>query len=648
VNPPVVNPPVVIPPVVNPPVVNPPVVIPPVVNPPITPVTPPVLPAAGVTTTPATPSATIVVNFRGAGGALPLSSDDSGTVGVRSNSTITVSVPVMSMNGTPQIVAFVLGNSTFNLTYDQSSSAYTGMVQLPSVIGTYTTKAQAIFTDGRVAEKFVNLRVQGVGAVYEKQVIGAGRIPIPGAIVRLFRDNGGSGVSWDGTPYGQYNPLSTDANGTYVFEVPPGRYYMEVQKEGYEMVKTESVYIDGNVFNQVVYLIKIPTHFTEAIGNIISSNAPVTQKAAAIAQNIGQNVVYEVKRLQQDVLESPQTKAVTTNIVSPAAITVTVVNAASAFSVFNLLTYLQYLFTQPVLLFWRRKRKAYGTVYDSLTKRPVDLAILRLIHSESGVIVQTRVTDKRGRYIMSAKPGTYRIEVIKQNFSFPTSYLSGKKVDIDYNDLYHGDVFTMSEEGGVAFNIPVDPIVAEETPRKILLRMALRKTQHIVAFSGVLISAISFLIVPTVMMGGFVMVQVIVYIVFRRLSLTKRPKKLGKVYDVLTNKPLSRAMVRIYDAKFKKLLETQMTDSRGRYGFLVGKNVYYLAGGAKGYDAIQMPDIDLTKGEGVIDKTIPLMRTTSTKERQVAKTALDLPEEEKPEQKQGEKSDPTGGMATSH
>jgi hypothetical protein len=88
----------------------------------------------------------------------------------------------------------------------------------------------------------------------------------------------------------------------------------------------------------------------------------------------------------------------------------------------------------------------------------------------------------------------------------------------------------------------------------------------------------------------------------------EKPKKLGKVFDAITNKPLPRAVVRIFDAKFNKLLETQITDSRGRYGFLVGKNIFYLTGEAKGYDANKMPDMDLTKGEGVIDKEIPLSK----------------------------------------
>ena len=43
---------------------------------------------------------------------------------------------------------------------------------------------------------------------------------------------------------------------------------------------------------------------------------------------------------------------------------------------FNLLSYLQFIFTSPLLFVARRKRKAYGTVYNSATKVAVDLAIV--------------------------------------------------------------------------------------------------------------------------------------------------------------------------------------------------------------------------------------------------------------------------------
>jgi hypothetical protein len=65
--------------------------------------------------------------------------------------------------------------------------------------------------------------------------------------------------------------------------------------------------------------------------------------------------------------------------------------------------------------------------------------------------------------------------------------------------------------------------------------------------------------------------------------------------------------VRIFDKKYNKLLETQITDARGRYGFIVGRNIYYLLGQVAGYQVYKSEDLDLTKRtDTVIDAPIPL------------------------------------------
>jgi len=56
----------------------------------------------------------------------------------------------------------------------------------------------------------------------------------------------------------------------------------------------------------------------------------------------------------------------------------------------------------------------------------------------------------------------------------------------------------------------------------------------------------------------------------------KKKKKWGIVYDAESNQPVPIAVVRIFDQEFKKLLETQITDKNGRFGFLVKPGKYYI------------------------------------------------------------------------
>ena len=59
--------------------------------------------------------------------------------------------------------------------------------------------------------------------------------------------------------------------------------------------------------------------------------------------------------------------------------------------------------------------------------------------------------------------------------------------------------------------------------------------------------------------------------------------------------PLANTIARIFDKKFNKLLETQVTDKTGKYAFLVGKNEYYVVFERPGYEKQTSNTIDLTK-----------------------------------------------------
>jgi hypothetical protein len=94
---------------------------------------------------------------------------------------------------------------------------------------------------------------------------------------------------------------------------------------------------------------------------------------------------------------------------------------------------------------------------------------------------------------------------------------------------------------------------------------------------------------------------------FKRLAAPTKAKEWGIVYDPATGKSLDRVVVRIFDKKFNKLLETQATDANGKYGFFVRRNVYYLTAEKDGYEKYVSQDIDLSeKDEALVDQNIPL------------------------------------------
>ncbi|KKQ79004.1 MAG: hypothetical protein UT02_C0050G0001 [Parcubacteria group bacterium GW2011_GWC2_38_7] len=92
-----------------------------------------------------------------------------------------------------------------------------------------------------------------------------------------------------------------------------------------------------------------------------------------------------------------------------------------------------------------------------------------------------------------------------------------------------------------------------------------------------------------------VVIQVIIYFLFRRLSKSHKPISWGIVKDFLTGKGIKKTIVRVFDTRFNKLLDTQVTDNDGKYGFLVSKGEYYMTGHHENYEAFKSRIYDLTQ-----------------------------------------------------
>ncbi len=105
----------------------------------------------------------------------------------------------------------------------------------------------------------------------------------------------------------------------------------------------------------------------------------------------------------------------------------------------------------------RRSKRFWGVVYDSVTKEPLDPVIVKLIYAD-GREAETVVSDIAGRYGFLARPGKFKIFARKTNYSFPSKFAS-TYTDGIYENLYHGEFFTLSEESEVVGpNIPMDPV----------------------------------------------------------------------------------------------------------------------------------------------------------------------------------------------
>ncbi len=234
------------------------------------------------------------------------------------------------------------------------------------------------------------------------------------------------------------------------------------------------------------------------------------------------------------------------------------------------------------------------------------MAIVRLLDAQSNRVIATRVTDRQGRYSFIAPEGRFKIQVQKQGFVYPTRYLKGKTEDLGFTDLYEGEVINAIKGAMVAVNIALDPVERTAISSEVVWRYRKQKIQLAISLSGIAFAAVICAITPTFFTFGVLGGHVLLFGLCRRLAYSKRPKSWGVVYDAGNKVPVGQAIVRIFETKFNKLLESWPTDAHGRYSFLVGNNLYYVTVEKPGYSKYQSDQVDLRNKLSVVNFDIPI------------------------------------------
>lgn len=533
------------------------------------------------------------VSFFVAGGLIQLEPSGSGMVNLLGNRPLQIVLQTRHITKPVSRAQLVLGASAYIMAMAQDGSTYAADVSSPGTPDDYGTAVSISYTDGTVQSITFTLEVEGDGYAFSQRDGQTSRVG--GASVTLL-ENGT--VAWDGSPYHQFNPITTLSDGQFGWYVPNTTYALSADAGGYLHAETGTFSVTDHIANGAI---RMELHQAEL--------APPTSITETVTSNlfVAGNIVSASLEAVRSIPGVEQTAAVSAPAIAVATIASTIVLATS----FDLLPFLQYIFTSPFLFFRRRRRQAFGTVYNAVTKVPLDLATVRLFRmpddwnpstgsgssaaASIGRLVQSRVTDKGGRYFFLPPPGRYRISAHKGQYVFPSAYLGSLKDDGSFLDVYHGEAILVTEaNANVSANIPLDPVQAGEqrTPKQIVRRARLRMLQKVVAVSGIFLSAAFAVIRPTAFSIAMVGVQIAFYLLVHRLAAPRKPKSWGIVYDKATGRPLEHVIARVFEPKYNKLLETAVTDSKGRYTFLLGPNEYYTVYEKAGFSNAEIRPID--------------------------------------------------------
>ncbi|MBI5794146.1 fibronectin type III domain-containing protein [Candidatus Uhrbacteria bacterium] len=524
--------------------------------------------------------------------SLELTTTDAGVVEVLPGSAVLITIPSSDISPDAISVLVTVGPETYLMSLDELTALYEAQVTITDTAGVYTLTVTVTSGDGSSQEVSSYLYVINPGYVY--QVIDGEEVSVAHAKVLLYEVVDGERKVWDGSPYHQDNPITTPADGTFAWYVPNGTYVVIVTAQGFETAQTSELGIENGIVN--------PTILLEA--SVLQQGEQIAEGAIGSAiQNVLSAPPLEAARaFLETVRDLPGVEA-TATISTPVLALVSGASLVVLSVSFDFLPFLQYFFTAPVLFFARRRRKGYGVVYNAIGKTPIDLAVVRLFRladdeeatPSSGRLLQSRVTDRGGRYFFLVSLGRYRLSVTKTGYEFPTAYLKDEKTDGQYLDVYHSEVIEVkTADVVITANIPMDPSQAQryQAPASVLWRARLGRMQQGVALLGIIASIIFAIIRPTLFSVGMIALQAMLYLLVRRLARPYKPVSWGIVYAQETGRPLSRVVARIFEPKYNKLLETQVTDSKGRYAFLLGPNQYFAVFEKEGFSPKEIRPID--------------------------------------------------------
>lgn len=238
----------------------------------------------------------------------------------------------------------------------------------------------------------------------------------------------------------------------------------------------------------------------------------------------------------------------------------------------------------PTLIGLRRKRRPWGTVYDSVTKQPLD-PVHVVLEDLEGKQIATTITDLDGRFGFLVQPGKYRIKVYKDNYEFPSRKLSGQDKDELYSDLYFNEeVEVVDEETIIVKNIPMDSTSFnwnefEKSKNKKLMKfyskrdLFLARISDFTFYAGIVFSLVMMFKAPAPL--NYIIFGVYVVVITLRLFGVK-PKKPGYVIDKDTGEPISFGIMRVFSKALNREVAHSVISETGKYYSLVPNGEYFV------------------------------------------------------------------------
>ncbi len=466
-----------------------------------------------------------------------------------------------------------------------------------NILGTYFVEYEATDTAGNIANATRKVYVVEESTSTDNippVITVTGGTPITITVGSTYTDEGATAfdnVSGSVPAYVISNNVDTSKPGTYEIT------YTATDEAGNVSTVTRTVNVVSSPINNpknpnnqnplippalTNELNSIVNNFSGVVGDLINGLTNGVKDIISNPFSVAKDIAEGTKQFVNTDTGSAVTKTISTLGVAT-GLSLPVAAASVSISDFWL-SFLRLLGFFLELSGLKRKNRPWGTVYDSITKRPLDPAVVSLINTETNVEVDSAITDIDGRYGFLVLPGKYRIETKKTNYTSPSLKMMGKLFDEVYNDLYFGgELVIINENETITKNIPMDPLSFnwnEFAKTKMDVNKFMKgsdvtwaRISKILFSIGAIVSLIALIYAPVpynyIIFGLYVVAYVLNYVVFKT-------KKSGRIAEKNTNIPLSFAIVNIFregeDAPFAK----KIADKFGGYYALLPNGKYYI------------------------------------------------------------------------
>lgn len=219
-----------------------------------------------------------------------------------------------------------------------------------------------------------------------------------------------------------------------------------------------------------------------------------------------------------------------------------------------------------------QSKKAWGVVYDSITKKPLPRSVVRLFESSTGKLLETSVTDVNGVFRLMPMHGNYYIKVFNQGYTFPSQTVPSGS-DGAYLNIYKGEPLEiLVDHQFVHVSVPLDPVEVNQTSKMVRqsflgVEFILKIVSLMLLTSGVALSFANLLHyqnLPVIILFFVYVLFIATQVIFALI----RPKEHGTITDK-NGKPVSNIEIGVYETEFNTLVAKTFSDQFGHYYFIV-------------------------------------------------------------------------------